>query len=423
MGGDGKWVSATSSTASAEGYYCYYPIPSQGPSAQMAGSVALSPRGCTTKICVYTDQQLCTLDPRCAYQSGKCSVSPCSAKDSVETCSTIPGCYFDATLEVCKPNPADVCASRSSTNCDDGSGTCVSASGGCLMAPCTQYTDIKSCNNDPACMMADGQCVRTLCGSTTKELCLTDSNCAWTATAGCAPNACLQSTTAAQCGQYSDCEYVATASPPCAPSVCTAPDELLCVSDARCVYDKTKSQCTRSGCTLQTFGTCSATTGCAWDSTNQRCVRSQCNYNDQVTCLAASTKDALTGADVSICEWIYTGGVAGCSPLNIDEMTKILAAAADSSNSDDCTPKEKDLTVLAAVLGFLAFLLACVLAAMWHRQRFMAKALKFEMYGEAVEEDEASQMTSDYQQLDKAAVPMPLAREETPETEAHRTSL
>lgn len=416
MSEGGKWQSANDGYGNADGYYCYYPYPSsQAIAPEVAGTVVMTPRGCTAKLCVYTDQTTCLLDPRCEYKNGQCQVSVCASYTSVEDCKTIPGCYFDGTSEACKTNPADVCVGRSASNCNDGSGACTVTNGACVMQPCTQYPDAASCDNDPSCMMADGQCVRTLCGSTTKELCLADSNCLW-GTAGCAPNVCLESTTASECAQYTDCEFVASASPPCAPRVCSAPDELLCVADPRCVYDKTKSQCTRSACTLQTLGTCTATAGCAWDSTGQRCVRSQCNFPDQLTCTSATAKDALTGAVVNTCQWSFTGGVAGCAPLDIDEISKSLAAAADSSNSGECTPKEKDLTALAAVLGFLAFLLAIVLAAMWRRQVYMAKAIKFQLYGEA-EGEEVSQIADEYR-------PVPLAREELPAKDAnHRESL
>lgn len=100
------------------------------------------------------------------------------------------------------------------------------------------------------------------------------------------------------------------------------------------------------------------------------------------------SRDTASGAELSACQWTLVGGVFGCAPLDIDEVSKALAAAAaDEKSSDECTPKEKDYTPLGAVLGALLVILLCTFAWMWYRQNEMSKASRFDMYANEVEEE------------------------------------
>eukprot|EP00742_Colponemidia_sp_Colp-10_P006748 GILJ01007233.1.p1 GENE.GILJ01007233.1~~GILJ01007233.1.p1 ORF type:complete len:2169 (+),score=356.63 GILJ01007233.1:3-6509(+) len=379
MDTSGKWETRDNNDNGVGGYYCSYVVPLAAAGSQVQVAT-LGAVGCLPKPCSYTTEAACKADLACQFVNGQCGSTGCSAATDLDSCNNLPGCYMDVTTKTCAvTSPADSCVGITDpAQCSSTKG-CVLTEGGKCTEGCGKYADATNCANDPNCVVEDGQCVPKLCGSLTKESCLSNAKCAWDDTDGCSPDHCL-TLSASECSADPTCAYSEGNSPPCGKNICTYTNEALCITDASCAWDV--DTCVRNNCGLLAQTACAASPLCNWLTTTQACVRTQCGYEDEETCVDAKANGVL------ICQWVATGGVYGCATKSIDDVSAELGAAADSGEQGECTPVEKSYGALLAVLIVIVVVLCAALAALWYKQRNLAKEKSFAAMGASYDEEE-----------------------------------
>ena len=394
-GANNLWTAYTASTTLVGGYYCTY-TPSSV--STQSGSVVYQAVGCIQKICSYANADACVLDKMCVFNVDTgCIQSPCAGRNTVESCGSVGGCYYDPSTNLCLVNSADVCAKFSVPTCSTGGTSCGVLGGFCGTVGCSKYPDSTSCNNDAACMSSDGNCVSSKCGYVAQQLCVGDSTCQWLNNM-CTTAVCVGLNNSGTCAGTAGCQWTDGAIPPCSVTSCPYTNAPMCTSDTTCLWSN--GTCVRNTCPTLVKAQCEAKSDiCSWQDSLSVCQNKMCSASDAATCLGITTTDPAFTKDptkpVSLCQW--PNDQTGCIPQGMSFMASLAAAV--STPPVQCTTVTPDRSVILIALVVIAVVL--LLAAGWIIKAQHANAADNSMdFSERMYDDEDEDELSDVEPTD-----------------------
>ena len=370
---DGLWYARDAHTSTAQGYYCMY-RPDFGETTDevlkaISGTVEVLPVGCFPKECSRTESDLCIADGSCEWVNGNCSKSVCQPKMTASECATVPGCYYDPTGTKCSKNELDECVKYTTQAPCEASTKhlCVWTTAGCLDQSCSRLPTQAACDAVQQCVWRDNVCIDRLCGHTTREACISDTQCRWTASnSTCGPAQCIGAKTEAACIADSQCKWYESATPQCNIDQCPYDTSVFCNADTKCIWNSALGRCERAVCIPTLSQTdCNAISLCMYDTNANKCVKKLCLYtamtpcNNDTQCIWDTT--TVTGYDKNGTQII----TPHCRARDITEIdySKLLSAAGD----EGCVEETKDQTVLIVALSVVTVLL--IAAVLWLRHR------------------------------------------------------